>query len=182
MSNSDNKHKISTHQILISFTLSGTCTVVDCPRLIKLLSNPRNTRGGCCALGGKPRYTWLTSFPSTLPVFVILYEIVHAVWNKFAGPPGDVCAGEEIAGGAEEVAVALPGEDVLFAVAVALALWTALLLVAFATAVGAAGTAPDRLDAAGADCTTVDNKWLIAGDGSIATDAETLTARLLFCE
>ena len=94
--------------MLISFNLKGTETDVVSPLRTKLLSKPRKTRGGSPAFDGNPRYTWLTSFPSTLPVFFTAYVTVHAVWNKFAGPPGEVWAGDEIAGGAEEVAVALP--------------------------------------------------------------------------
>ena len=61
------------------------------------------------------------------------YSTVHVVWNRLAGPPGDVCAGEEMTGGADEVAVELPDwVDVLFVSAVALALGIAAP-VAFAT-------------------------------------------------
>ena len=50
----------------------------------------------------------LTSFPSTLPVLVTSYDIVITVSKRLAGPPGDVCAGDEITGGVDMVAVALP--------------------------------------------------------------------------
>jgi len=59
-----------THHTLMSFSRNGTCTVVVCPPFKKLLSKPRSTFGGDLAPAGKPRYTWLTSWPSVCPVFV----------------------------------------------------------------------------------------------------------------
>jgi hypothetical protein len=117
--------------------------------------------------------------PSTPPVFVNAYVIVHAVWKRLLGPPGDVCAGEENAGGAEEVEVALPEwVAVLFAVAVGVAVaFCAAELVAFADGEEALCAAED----AGAG---VEDAWPrtdeTAGFGAEAAaeaDAETLAAR-----
>ena len=131
----------NTHQTLISFNLKGTVTDAVCPLPTKLLLKPLKTRGGSPALGGKPKYTWLTSFPSTRPVFVTPYVTVHAVWNRFAGPPGEFCAGDEMTGGAEEVEVALaPPVDVLLLVDMV------LLAVGVAVGVAAVLEAPCEVD------------------------------------
>ena len=121
------------------------------------------------ALLGKPRYNWLTSFPSTLPVLVTSYDTVIAVSKRLAGPPGDVCAGDEITGGADMVAVALPETvDVPFMVPLA---WPVLERVPVAfpgAAVGAADLAavPEALCAAEDAATDV-----AMGAGGLAADA-----------
>lgn len=89
--------------------------------------------------------------PST--TFVNAYVIV--VWKRLLGPPGDVSAGEENAGGAEEVDVALPEcVDVLFAVAVGVAVaFCVAELVAFADG-------EEALRAAEDDDAGVEDAWL----------------------
>ena len=158
-----------THQILISFVLNGIDTVTVCPLLINDRSNPLNTRGGSPALLGKPRYSWLTSFPSTLPVLVTSYDTVITVSNRLAGPPGDVCAGDEITGGADMVAVALPETvDVPFMVPLAWPVPERMPVAFPGAAVGAADLAAVPVCAAEDAATEPD---VAIGTGGLAADA-----------
>jgi hypothetical protein len=174
-------HKNTTHQILISFVLKGIDTDTVSPFLMNVLLNPRNTRGDSAEPDGKPKYTWLTSFPSILPVFVTLYETVRAVSKRLAGPPGDVCAGNEMTGGADMVAVALPESvGVLFMLPEAV-----MVPVTLAGAAVDAGLMPDPealcaaedeatgMDITGADCLADDTAGLgVAAEAWIASEPE----------
>ena len=111
--------------MLTSFRRSPASITPVSPASKYTRSNSRSTFGGCAAAGGNARYTCATSCAPAAPVFVSAKRTVHSASNRRVGPPGCVFAGEEIAGGAEPVDVAVADavllDRMMLAVAVAVA-------------------------------------------------------------
>lgn len=64
-------------------------TVLDDPAVRETFWKPRSCFGGeAGALDGRPMYSWATSAPVTVPLFVTLAVTVATVSNRPVAPPG----------------------------------------------------------------------------------------------